>query len=193
MPAAEAPGTEANVIDLDERRLLISHRQGDRLAFEQLVHRFGNLVYRLILRFGIPESDREDLYQEIFLKIHHARYEYQQDRPVRPWLVSIALNTLRNVARDKERRKSLKERFLHTQPHIQEEDSVDSSRRQQWLSRQISALPDLQRDALLLMTQTELTGRQVADVLDVPENTVKTLVRRAKLALAKAWQESQSS
>lgn len=181
------------VVDLDERRLLIRHRQGDQVAFEQLVQRFGNLVYRLILRFGIPESDREDLYQEIFLKIHHARHDYQQDRPIRPWLVSIALNTLRNVARDRDRRRHLRDAFLQNETAIEDGDTIDTIHRQQWLSGQIGRLPSMQRDALVLMTQTELTGRQVADVLDVPENTVKTLVRRARLTLAKAWQESQSS
>jgi RNA polymerase sigma factor (sigma-70 family) len=55
-----------------------------------------------------------------------------------------------------------------------------------WLQKRISTLPDRQREVLVLSTLKGLSMREIAGVLEVPENTVKTHLRRARLSLAES-------
>ncbi|MCZ6726116.1 MAG: hypothetical protein O7A98_02030, partial [Acidobacteria bacterium] len=55
--------------DVDERRLLLDHREGDDAAFAKLVAAYRAPVYGHLCRCGVPEPERDDLFQEIFLRL----------------------------------------------------------------------------------------------------------------------------
>ena len=73
-------------VPLDETSLLPRHRQGDQYAFPELLECYRSPVYGYLVRCGIGASARDDLFQEIFAKIHRAAASYQSDRPLKPWL-----------------------------------------------------------------------------------------------------------
>ena len=67
----EAEPMEA-VVNLDERNWLPRHCRGDGQAFAELVNAYQSPVYGYLVRCGVPPAARDDVFQEIFVKIHLA-------------------------------------------------------------------------------------------------------------------------
>jgi len=145
-------------------------------------------VYSYLVRSGVAEADRDDVFQGIFLKIHAAAGSYDPARPLSPWLFTIVANSVRNHFRD---------RPLAANPMQPDDDPPDppdpnpgpehiASARQTlaWLEGALSDLPPAQREVLLMVAIVGLRQQDVAQALDLPLNTVKTHLRRARLALA---------
>jgi len=195
--ADQTESVPSTVLDLAERRWLPSYCGGDQQAFDKLVRCYGKLVYTFLYRYGVERQNRDDLFQEIFLKVHQAAARYRPSEPLRPWLISIVVNTVRNARRDSGRRQ-------HLLTELQSESSIDAASAGhelpsaaameeqmdrdltlQWLGQRITELAPNQREALVLSTLQGLSMKEIAKILVVPENTVKTHLRRARLALAK--------
>lgn len=81
---------------------------GDGAAFEEIFGRYGDMVLGYMRRGYRPEEDARDLTQQTFLQLHRARRDFRGDRPLRPWLMTIARNVLRDHLR-RERRRILTE------------------------------------------------------------------------------------
>jgi len=191
------------VVDLNERNWLPRYCRGEQQAFEQLLRAYRALIYTFLIRYGIESQNRDDLFQDIFLKVHQAAPRYRPTEPLRPWLISIVLNTVRNFRRDSGRRKHFMTRLKHSTdsgvlegragevraPQPQQAGPDEQMERQStvsWLQKRITTLPDRQREVLVLSTLKGLSMKEIAGVLELPENTVKTHLRRARLTLAES-------
>jgi RNA polymerase sigma-70 factor (ECF subfamily) len=175
------------VVDLEERTWLTRHCRGDASAFPALLEAFRRPVYGYLVRSGVAVADRDDIFQSIFLKIHAAAQSYDSTRPLGPWLFTIVANTVRNHFR-------AQAIPITTVPRDEALDPPDPSPGPEhiaatretvaWLEQALLALPLAQREVLLLVTVTGLRQQDVANSLNLPLNTVKTHLRRARLALA---------
>ena len=149
-------------------------------------------VYSYLVRSGVAEADRDDVFQGIFLKIHAAAETYDPARPLAPWLFTIVANSVRNHFRD--RAPAGAPNGGPTAPADDPPDPPDpnpgperiASARQTlaWLEQALTTLPPAQREVLLMVAIVGLRQQDVAQALDLPLNTVKTHLRRARLALA---------
>ncbi len=194
--AQPEPATERGGADrLDERQLLPRHSRGDHEAFPQLVAEYRAPVYSYLGRCGLPPEERDDLFQEIFLKIHRAAGSYRSDRPLHPWIFTVVANTVRNHFRGRRVRELLKGRGRDRGREGAWEAvdrAPDGERRAEaretaaWLQGQIHGLPSNQRQVLILACVEGLTLGKVSEVLEMPLNTVKSCLRRARLTLTGA-------
>jgi len=170
---------------------LVAHRDGDSEAFAKLVQRYRRPVFSYLVRCGVPESDRDDLFQDIFIKIHQRADKYDAARPLHPWLFTVVANTVRSYFSKKKLRS-----FFVWEPAQEDakDPAPDSEARASaketaaWLERAIAALPMPQREALVLATIEDLPLKDVASILDMPLSTVKTHVRRARLRLVEGYE-----
>ncbi len=177
----------SQVVSVEERFLLRRHLAGDEEAFGRLVDRTGGRVMGYLRRSGIPREDAEELLQEIYSRIHRAAGSYQPDRPLLPWVFAITVN----VARTWHRRRKVRAivHGLEVDPADHRPDSLDlveARETARWLDGQIARLPAEQAEALQLCCVERLEQAEVARLLDVPVSTVKTRLRRARLALLEA-------
>ena len=182
---------EIEVVPELAERLLVAHREGDGEAFTKLVQRYRRPVFGYLVHCGVPEHDRDDLFQEIFIKIHQRAHQYDAQRPLHPWLFTVVANTVRTYLR-KQRLRSF---FVWEPPSAEVRDpspdseSVASAKETAaWLQRAIQALPMPQREVLVLATIENLPLNDIASILDMPVNTVKTHVRRARLRLVESYE-----
>lgn len=172
----------------EERGLLLRHLRGEPQAFADLVSRYRAPIYSYLLRCGVAEQDRDDLFQEIFIRIHRAAPSYQSERPLHPWLFTIVANTVRNHIRQKKVRD-----LVYGEPPVNDppdaaaggEEQFRATQTRVWLEERIRELPHAQREALLLTCIQGLPQKQVASILGLRLNTLKTHLRRARLALVK--------
>ena len=89
----------ADVVPISDRALLERHRKGDRDAFAQLMNTYANSIYGYLARSGIQPADRDDVFQDVFEKIHRASETAMPTGAVRPWVFTIVVNTVRDSFR----------------------------------------------------------------------------------------------
>ena len=185
----DAPCQRQEIVDLETRSWLPRHCRGDASAFPELMRAYRAPVYGYLIRCGPDRDACDDLFQEIFLKIHKAAASYQPAKPLRPWVFTIAANTVRNHLRSENKRRTASLDEVSSEPH---DPSVDTEAHAEqhslldWLEQAIAGLPFRQREVLVLTAVQGLRHSEAAEVLQMPLNTVKTHLRRARLTLVRA-------
>ena len=186
MPAVDA-------VDSDSQ-LVARAQGGDQEAFAELFRRHGELVFRLalsILGQGFT-SEAQDVAQEVFLKVHHALASFRGEAEVSSWIYRITFNQAVNV----------KARARYQRPHLQEaalshltsaehgaHAQLETAQRDQALGECIQTLPEVYQSALRLYYWLGATVGEVAALLDVPENTAKSYLHRARQLLGSMLKE----
>lgn len=199
---AEPPATggeSAEVISIagdTGRSLLEQHHRGDRSAFGAFMKSYTSGVYGYLSRTGVPLSDRDDLFQEVFCKVHQGSKKRMPPGPVRPWVYRIAVNTVRDHFRRRKVRSIVK---LDAASEAEEsgeagaERALEAKQTATFLERELQKLPLAQREALLLSSVAGLGIQGAAEALSEPAETVKTRLRRARLALAESMTRRQKT
>jgi RNA polymerase sigma-70 factor (ECF subfamily) len=172
--------------DSEERALVLAAFSGDERAFSALVKRYQGPVYNLCFR-SVGSEGAQDMAQEVFLRAFVNRHRFEADRPVLPWLLTIArhlcIDWLR--ARQSHRFEGLSGNECAgavADPEVQTgtRQALDA------VSRSLRRLPEGQREALLMFHVDGLPCDEVARILDVPRGTVLTWLHRARAALRSA-------
>ncbi len=188
--AIDSAERQQDVVDLEERTWLTRHCRGDASAFPALLEAYRRPVYGYLVRSGVAEADRDDIFQSIFLKVHAAAESYDPTRPLGPWLFTIVANTVRNHFRAQAvpittvPRDDPLDPLDPPDPNPGPEHIAEIRETIAWLEEALLALPLAQREVLLLITIVGQRQQDVANSLNLPLNTVKTHLRRARLALA---------
>jgi RNA polymerase sigma-70 factor (ECF subfamily) len=131
------------------------------------------------------------VFQDIFIKVHRAAAQYQSERPLHPWLFTIVANTVRTHYRKRRVNEIVEIAFRERSQGEPQDPAPDGERiavaRQTaaWLEEEIRKLPFMQREVLLLACIENLAQKDIAAALELPINTVKTHLRRARLALVR--------
>ena len=167
-------------------------RRGDPDAFDALLARYQNRLYRYLVRLTVDPAAAEDLFQETWLKVLTRIHRYDERRPFEPWLFAVA----RNLAIDHLRKASpdsLDEPSEDGETKIARlgagepgslERLLEKERRGR-LERTLEELPALYREALSLRFEEEMSFEEIAEVLSAPVSTVKSRVQRALSTLRK--------
>ncbi len=172
----------------DDDQLIVRHLQGDADAFDELVRRYGPLVWGLTARYGLRREEREDVFQEVFLRLHRGASSYRRGRPLKPWLLAIASNTARTWLTRGRSREQLAERPEERRiaPDPDGRQLTEASETLDYLAEELDRLPLVTREVVLLCAVHRLEQAEVGAILDVPLGTVKTHLRKGRLALARA-------
>jgi len=172
---------------VDLKEPLLRHREGDPEAFAVLVADYRRPVYSYLIRCGVAEGDRDDLFQSVFLRIHRAAAQYRAELPSHPWIFTIVANEVRSYLRRRRIRELV---FAAPAKHEPEDPTPDGERAVlaretvAWLEDEIRRLPLPQREVLILASLENRPLSEVAQVLGIPLNTVKTHLRRTRLMLS---------
>ncbi|MCB1049493.1 MAG: RNA polymerase sigma factor [Acidobacteria bacterium] len=169
----------------DERFLLQRHLDGDPTAFALLMKAYQKPVYSYLIQCNLPDTQIDDVFQEIFIKIHRAAGQYDPERPLQPWLFTIVANTVRSYYRQQKVEALVFEQEPQQEP--EGDQKLIAEQTASWLKKALSHLPEIQREVLLLCGIQELGPTETAKILELPLGTVKTHLRRARLALAQAF------
>ncbi len=167
----------------DEDALLVLRvGEGDVAAYRELVRRYAAKLSRFAERLLRDGTEAEDVVQETFLRLWQRANEYQPKARVTTWLHRIT----HNLAVDRLRARG------RLQPLPDEEEMptsarqatlLDEKRRVVALEAALSALPERQANALVLVHLHGLTGAEAADVLGVGVEAVESLLARGRRAL----------
>jgi RNA polymerase sigma-70 factor, ECF subfamily len=179
----------------DEDGPLVSRaREGDRAAFEELVRRHADRVYAVVIGFGAPRGEAEEIVQETFVRAWRAIGAFKGDSQFFTWLYRIAIN---EAKRHMSRRSTRLERLASDEtpletigdpaptPHLRAEHQDLRAA----LERAVRALPMDYRVPLVLRDIEGLSTAQAADVMQLGEAAFKSRLHRARLAVREAMED----
>jgi RNA polymerase sigma-70 factor (ECF subfamily) len=152
---------------------------------EQWVRDHAGLVFRVAYSVLRDHHDAEDATQETFIRVLRRRAELISIREPRAWLARIAFRIALN--RSKSRRTQAQDSadilLQVAATGSAAEDVVHHSEVMALMETLIAALPADLRDVLRLSTVDELTSREIAAILEIPESSVRTRLHRARQLL----------
>ncbi len=147
-------------------------------------------MYHALRRHGVPDSDLEDLVQEVFLVMWRRWAQYDPSRPVRPWLAGISFRVAYNHRQRAHR--EVPRGFVDLedpQPDPEQSMATDSART--LVRRVLASLPEKHRTLIVSHDVDGISVREIAETLDVPIPTAHTRLRAARKAFAKALKRLQ--
>ena len=158
--------------------------RGDRTAFELLLTRHRDRVYRLCFRMAGNAEDAEDWAQECFVRTFRQLGHYDPSLPFVPWLLRVVTNSCLNLAKQRGRQQSQLQLGLPEQISLvaMGGDPLHltlSSEENLAVRKAIDSLSPQLREAVVLRVLEGLSFREIAQVLEVPLQTAATRVRRA--------------
>jgi RNA polymerase sigma-70 factor (ECF subfamily) len=171
-----------------DNQLMLRVRDGDDESFAVLLQRFRVPVWQFLHRMVHDQAVAEELAQEVFLRVYRSRATYEPSAKFTTWLYRIATHLALNHLRDS------KHDRLHVRADSAEEDrapvqlvSPEASAEQKMLAEDrsrrirqaIDSLPEKQRLAVILHKYQELDYKQIAELLESSESSVKSLLFRA--------------
>lgn len=187
----------AGVDRLDDARLVArccaaidsptAQREADD-AFAELVRRYRDKVFRLAVSILGQEfaPEAEDVAQDVMLRVHHSMKQFRGDAQFGSWIYRITFNHALNVKdRVRFRAPHVSEVVLDTHPSNESgpHDQLQAARQKQAVQECLRELPEVYQSALRLHYWLGAGISEIAAMLDVPENTVKSYLYRARKLL----------
>jgi len=166
----------------EEHRQVVAAQQGDRAAFAQLVENYWDRLYRFLYHLTHDRHTAEDLAQDTFLKAFAGLKKFQAGTNFGAWLFRIAHNNFANQYRTAGRRREPLPDNL-PDPQRGPLDQAASAEALQGVMRAINRLPTEFRAALLLRVEQGLSFREIAEVLELTEETARWRVFKARQKL----------
>lgn len=160
---------------ISDEGLMLDFQSGSREAFEELFARYRGPLYGFFRRRLQTAERAEDLIQETFLAVIRAASRYQPRAQVRTYLYGIALKLLATEHR-KRHEETLPDSF--PDPVLDDKPEVALSVRQA-----LEKLGSHEREILMLREYEQLSYEEIAGLLRLPINTVRSRLFRARMAL----------
>ncbi len=166
---------------------MLAYRHGDAGAFEALYARHKGPLYRFVLRSVKQHALAEELYQEIWMRVIEARGRYAVQAKFTTWLYTIAHHRLTDHWR-KRGLQLVEAEGVDAVAHRRDEPEARAEGRQdlQRLAVALLALPELQRETLLLHEEAGMTLAEIAAATGATEEAAKSRLRYALAKLREA-------
>jgi len=173
--AASPAKPHANANEASDEMLVALIAQRDKLALQSLYSRHHVRVYRFALRFLNDEAAAEDAVSEVFIDVWRQAERFEGRSQVSTWLLAIARNKALSVLR----RRSAEELDDEVAEFIEDptdnpEIAMQKTQRASVLQDCLTQLSPAHREIVDLVYYHEKTVEEVAEIIDVPANTVKT-------------------
>jgi RNA polymerase sigma-70 factor (ECF subfamily) len=181
-PQAQRPG-------LTDERLMLAFTQGSSEAFSELFDRYRQPVYGFFCRRVSDPASAEELAQETFFALLRASTRYEPRALFRTYLYAISFKILRAHRR----KAAFRAAFLghrHSRPDPSTEDATEAGL---WVRRAVEKLDALDREIVMLREFEQLSYAEIADLLRLPLNTVRSRLFRARTALRELLEPSASA
>lgn len=156
----------------------------DNSYFEELVIRYKNLVYSVVLRMINDAEEANDLAQEIFVKIYKNLSRYYPDFKFSTWIIRISTNHVIDYRRKKRQETVPLEDMEYELNTGDSPESLYLKKEQSLqLNKVVEELPDMYKVPILLYHQQGLSYQEIAQVIDVPLSKVKNRIFRGRKML----------
>lgn len=172
----------------DEVSLLRASLAGETEAWGEIVVRYKDAVFGLCLGFLRNRADAEDITHDAFIRAYVNLRRYKLDKKFSTWLFTVTSNLCRNRLR-----------YRRYHPVVSPPDQVSGGNdpahivaredRSAAVRAAIDRLPASYRSPIVLRYYNELAYKEIAEILSLPEGTIKTRIHRGKMLLKQVMEK----
>lgn len=172
----------AEVFEVEDKEVLI----------DEIMNKYGQEILQLVYSYVNNKEVAEDLTQDIFVKCYKSLHTYKGKSKLRTWLWRIAINHCKDYIKSWYNKKVIVTENESTYTGVQKESveqTVIQNDEDHRLASAVMNLPIKYREVIYLFYFEELSIKDIAMVIEVKENTIKTRLKRAKELLKKGLEE----
>lgn len=158
--------------------------KGNQDAFAEIVSRYKNLVYSIILRMVNDHEEANDLAQEVFIKVYKNLDKYSPEYKFSTWIMRITTNLVIDYRR-KRKQETIPIEDMDYEIASEEtpEGSYIQKEQENVLNTAIKSLPDMYRIPIILYHQQDLSYQEIGDIIGEPLSKVKNRIFRGRKML----------
>ena len=178
-----------------DAELMLRVKQGDAVAFEELVDKYKQPVTNLVARILRDPSEAEDIAQNVFVQVFKSADRYRVEARFSTWLFTIARNLSLNEIRRRSRHpaesldaaenpeddstgRQFEDRKNSSAPDLLLRDELSAK-----VEQSLAALPENQRTAILLFKEKDMSYEEISKILDCSLSATKSLIHRGRESL----------
>ena len=183
------------VMNADEKDLVLQAQEGNLWAFEKLVCRYDQRVLGLAYQLLGNHQDAEDVYQEVFMRVHHNIKKFRFQSDFYTWLYRIVVNCAISYRkkRNRQRHLSIDEtgekgngwQWTPTDPGIHPDAVVNNLELRHMITMKLNTLPLMQRVVFTLRFFQDFKIKEIAQIIGCSEGTVKNYLFRSTQKMRK--------
>jgi RNA polymerase sigma factor (sigma-70 family) len=180
---------------LTEQELISALRKGDESAFKTVVNTYKKMVFNTALGFVQHTGDAEDVTQDVFIKVYEHIGSFKQQCKLSTWIYRICITQALDFTRRRDRKKrggfilslfnSEQELIYDPTDFVHPGVLAENKERSAILFKAIGRLPQNQQTAFLLQKVEDCSQQKVAEIMELSEGAVESLLMRAKGNLKK--------
>lgn len=178
--------------DVDELTAEAFEMEDKEDLIDEIMNKYGQEILQLVYSYVNNKEVAEDLTQDIFVKCYKSLHTYKGKSNVKTWLWRIAINHCKDYIKSWYNKKVIVTEDESTYIGIQKESveqTVIQNAEERRLVSAVMNLPIKYREVIYLFYYEELPIKDIATVIEVKENTIKTRLKRAKELLKKGLEE----
>jgi RNA polymerase sigma-70 factor (ECF subfamily) len=176
---------------LSDADIMLRVREGDDSGFGILIEKYRKQMVHFMFRMSRNQAVAEELAQEVFLRVYRSRQTYRAEAKFSTWLYRIATNLGVNHARDTKHERTAQNVYLDqpdpetgTTPDVADstlsvEQELVREERMKAIRQHVMALPERQRNAVLMHKYQDMDYKEIGEVLKLSESATKSLLFRA--------------
>ena len=170
-----------------DNELVVLLKEGSHQAFEKLYNRYKNRI--AFLCKNLSKEDAEEIVQNVFMTVWENRHQIDLQYSFSSYLFSIAKHQVYNTIRDKVAQKAFVEKYVQQSEAVEIMQDYDDSteKMKEKMKRIINQFPDRQREIFKMSRTYKMTYKEIAEKLEISENTVDTSIRRSLNTLRSAF------
>ncbi|OIQ36057.1 MAG: hypothetical protein BM555_03520 [Crocinitomix sp. MedPE-SWsnd] len=175
---------------MDQERLIKKFRKGNKSAFDTIYAKYCDAMYNICMRYTKNEDEAADILQDAFIKIYEKRELFDPQYSIGAWIKRIVMNEAINHYRVNKRFE-----FIEDESYFEEEEEaievVEETNLGEKLKGVIDSLPPGYQVVFKMYVIENLTHKEIAQYLNVSENTSKTQLSKARKMLKSKLEELQ--
>lgn len=140
---------------------------------EEIVRTYADMVYRVALRYVRDPTDAEDVFSEAFLIYFKKERSFESEEHRKAWLIRVTINCAKDLLGSTRYTEEINEELLGTAEERPTDEILT-------LREAVEKLPELQKEVITLFYLQDLTVRQISEILEKSESSVKVALHRAR-------------
>ena len=161
----------------------------NKKLLENLIKLYGNDVLKIATIYTQNPNTAEDIFQEVFIKVNKYISSFKKESSIKTWIIKITINTCKDYLKSSWKKKIVYlENFNHNENIEPADDNIISSEKSNSIIKEILSLPEKYKDVIILYYYKCFNTLEISKILNIPEATVRTRMKRAREILKEKLQ-----
>lgn len=159
------------------------------MEIEDIVYTYGDTLYRVAYSYIKDEQAAEEIVQDVFMKFYQTKDQFKGEAQLKTYLTRMTINRSYDYLRSwKSKRHTFLELFVRKQSGA--DKSVIEMTESETILRAVFQLPIKYREAIVLHYYEDLQVKEIAQLLDISESTIKSRIQRGRKYLKETLQQT---